>query len=85
MHQFEPKLLVSPLQGLDLITTHTAARILFPNGHITKKQVRFVQRRCQTNELEWYRIGRTYQIVRRSVYDYIEENHGRNARSAAAD
>jgi hypothetical protein len=80
-----PKILVSPLHGIDLITTHTAAKILFPNESPSKKRLRLVQRLCETDQLESYKIGGKYQIVRQSVYDYIEENHGRNAKSAASD
>jgi hypothetical protein len=72
------KLIESPLQELDLVSSFTAARILFPHGSINKTRLRQVQRLCRLDCLESYRIGRKYYIVRKSVYDYLEENHHRN-------
>jgi hypothetical protein len=67
----------SPLRNRPLISTFTAARILFPNDEIERKHLRLVQRLCERNEVESYKIGRQYKIVRQSVLNYIEENHGR--------
>ncbi|HYR43867.1 MAG TPA: helix-turn-helix domain-containing protein [Terriglobia bacterium] len=67
----------SPLRNLPLVSTFTAARMLFPNGEIERKHLRLVQRLCERNEVESYKIGRHYKIVRQSVLDYIEESHGR--------
>ena len=64
-----------PLRNISLVSTFTAARILFPNGEIARKHVRLVQRLCERNELESYKIGRQYRIVRQSIVAYIEKNH----------
>ena len=68
---------MSPLRNVSLISTFTAARMLFPNTDVARKHVRLVQRLCERNEVECYKIGRQYKIVRQSLLDYIEENHGR--------
>lgn len=62
----------SPLDR-DLITTFTAARILFPNQPITSANLRFVQRLCQRNELDCWKIAGKYLIDRESLDHYIEE------------
>jgi len=72
------KLIASPLQGLDLVSSRTAARILFPRDPTNKTCLRRVQRLCQLDRLESYQIGRRYYIVRQSLYDYLEINHHRN-------
>jgi len=72
------KLIESPLQGQELVSSFTAARILFPHDPINKTRLRQIQRLCQLDCLESYQIGRRYYIVRQSVYDYLEENHHRN-------
>ena len=63
----------SPLGDKDLINTFTAARILFPNQPITKANLRVVQRLCQRNELDCWKIGRKYFIDRESLDRFIEE------------
>ena len=67
----------SPLRHVSLVSTFTAARMLFPNTEVARKHVRLVQRLCERNEVESYKIGRQYKIVKQSVLDYIEQNHGR--------
>jgi excisionase family DNA binding protein len=66
-----------PLRNISLVSTFTAARILFPTAEIARKHVRLVQRLCERNEVESYKIGRQYRIVRQSIIAYIEKNHGR--------
>jgi hypothetical protein len=77
------KLIESPLQGLDLVSSFTAARILFPHDPINKTCLRRVQRLCQLDRLESYQIGRRYLIVKQSVYDYLQENHHRNSNATS--
>jgi len=84
-HSFTSNTIASPLRGVDLVSTFTAARILFPNEQITKSHLRLVQRLCQLNQLEAYKIGRKYRIVKQSIYDYLEENHYRNATATSSN
>jgi excisionase family DNA binding protein len=59
------------------ISTFAAARLLFRSEKIESKHLRAVQRLCVRNELEWFKVGRKYRIVRQSVLEYIERWHGR--------
>jgi len=74
--------LSSPLGNKDLINTFTAARILFPKQMITKAKLRFVQRLCQRNELDCWKLGQKYFIDRESLYRFIEEGRHRSSRGA---
>ena len=65
--------LSSPLVNKHLINTFTAARILFPNKKITKANLRVVQRLCQRNELDCWKIGNKYVIDREGLDRFIEE------------
>lgn len=69
------KILQSPLQGLALVDTFTAAKLLFPNEQIKKTHFRRVQRLCKMKYLEYYKLGRVYRIVKHSIYAYIETAH----------
>jgi len=71
------KILSSPMKDQDLVTTFTAARLFFPDDKISTKHIRWIQRLCQSNELESYKFGRRYHIVRQSIFDYIEKSHYR--------
>ncbi len=68
-----PGILSSQLENRILISTFTAARILFPNQLITKANLRVVQRLCQRNELDCWKIGNKYYIDRESLDRFIEE------------
>ena len=82
-HHREPRTIDSPLRGVELISTFTAAKILFPNETITKARLRVVQRLCQLGELEAYKIGRKYHIVKPSMYDYLEDHYYPVAKNAS--
>ncbi|MCI0486108.1 MAG: hypothetical protein L0229_05860 [Blastocatellia bacterium] len=76
-----PRRINSPLKGMELIDTFNAARILFPdealNGNHRKRVQRRIQRLCERGVLEYFRVGHEYLIVKKSIYDYIDENHNR--------
>ncbi len=79
--QIEPKTIPSPLKDVELIDTFNAARILFPQESTTGIHRRRIQRRiqrlCKRGVLEYFRVGHEYQVVKRSLYDYIEKTHHR--------
>jgi len=49
-HNGNSKTITLPLRDVELVSTFTAAKILFPNEPITKAQLRLVQRLCQLNQ-----------------------------------
>lgn len=62
-----------------MINTFTAARILFPNQLISKANLRVVQRLCQGNKLDCWKIGRKYFIDRESLDRFIDEARYRSS------
>jgi hypothetical protein len=74
-----PGIFSSQLENRNLINTFTAARILFPNQLISKANLRVVQRLCQGNRLDCWKIGRKYFIDRESLDRFIDEARYRSS------
>ncbi len=74
-----PGIFSSQLENRKLINTFTAARILFPNQLISKSNLRVVQRLCQGNKLDCWKIGQKYFIDRESLDRLIEEARYRSS------
>lgn len=75
MNGQKPTTVFSPLRGLDLIDTFNVARILFPDERISQKHMRFVQRLCEEDLVESFKLGGRYHVRKSSVFAYIEDIH----------